>query len=499
MNLVYIMSDQHNRRLLGGYGHPMVRTPHLDALAARGVRFDSAYTPCPICVPTRASFATGRYVHQIGYWDNGTPYDGRVPSWGHRLVQQGFSVTTIGKLHYRGVEDDTGFPDQRLPMHVHGGEGDVYGMIRDPMPVVPGARRRILNAGPGESDYTHYDRALTEAAVQWLRLEARRHDRPWMLFVSFVCPHPPLRSPEEFYQRYPLDQLELPHAYTQQDRTQHPALAALRYRNELDEELDEATIRRATAAYYGLCTFLDHNVGRLLHAIDEAGLSRSTRIVYTSDHGEMLGEHGLWGKSTMYEASVAVPFIMAGPDIPAGQVVGQNISLVDSFPTILEAVGARLTPAEADLPGRSLWPLARGEDTFQRTVFSEYHASGSPTGVFMARGERYKYIHYVGLPSQLFDLRTDPDEHHDLAADPHYAGVLRACEHELRRIVDPEAVDARAKAEQRAGIEAHGGVEAVLAAGPPFIQGTPTPAQFRHLRPDDDIREHRQSPAGAGG
>lgn len=233
MNLVYIMSDQHNRRLLGCHGHPTVQTPRLDALAAGAVRFANAYTPCPICVPARASLATGRYVHQIGYWDNGTPY-------------------------------------------------------------------------------------------------------------------------------------------------------------------------------HGLCTF-------------------------------------------------------------------------------------------ADLPGRSLWPLARGEATSQRTVFGEYHASGSPTGVFMVRGERYKYSPYVGLPPQLFDLRTDPDEHHDLAAAPHCAGVLHACEHELRRIVDPEVVDARAKAKQRAHIEAHGGVEAVLAADPPFIQGTPTPAQFRHLRPDDDINEHHQSPAGSGG
>ena len=488
MNLVYIMADQHNRRILGCYGNPVVQTPNLDGLAARGVRFTNAYTNCPICVPARASFATGRYVHQIGYWDNGTPYDGRVPSWGDRLVQQGHHVTTIGKLHYRGENDDTGFPDQRLPMHVHKGEGDIYGMVRNPVQRVPGSRRRILNAGPGESDYTHYDRAITEASVRWLHEEASQYDEPWALFVSLTCPHPPLKAPQDFFDRYPLDTIALPASFTRQGRSAHPAMEALRYRNELDDELDEATLRRAIATYYGLCSFMDANVGQVLRAIDDAGLREQTRVIYTSDHGEMMGEHGMWGKSTMYEASVGVPFIMAGPDLPTGSVINENISLVDSFPTILDAVGAHLTPEDADLPGASLWPLAQGEAMPQRTIFSEYHAAGSPTGVFMIRGDRCKYVHYVGLPPQLFDLNADPQESRDLAADPQYAPVLAECERELRRIVDPEAADAAAKAHQGAMIMAHGGLEAVIAAGPPFVQGTPTPPAFLRFRTDDDIK-----------
>jgi choline-sulfatase len=488
MNLVYIMADQHNRRILGCYGNPVVQTPNLDALAARGVRFTNAYTNCPICVPARASFATGRYVHQIGYWDNGTPYDGRVPSWGDRLVRQGHHVTTIGKLHYRGENDDTGFPDQRLPMHVHKGEGDIYGMVRNPVQRVPGSRRRILNAGPGESDYTHYDRAITEASVRWLHEESSQYDEPWALFVSLTCPHPPLKAPQDFFDRYPLDTIALPASFTRQGRSAHPAMEALRYRNELDEELDEATLRRAIATYYGLCSFMDANVGQVLRAIDDAGLREQTRVIYTSDHGEMMGEHGMWGKSAMYEASVGVPFIMAGPDLPAGSVIHKNISLIDSFPTILDAVGAHLTPEDADLPGVSLWPLAQGEAMPQRTIFSEYHAAGSPTGVFMIRGDRYKYVHYVGLPPQLFDLNADPQESRDLAADPQYAPVLAECERELRRIVDPEGADAAAKAHQGAMIGAHGGLEAVIAAGPPFVQGTPTPPAFLRFRTDDDIK-----------
>lgn len=489
MNLVFIMADQHNRRTLGCSGHPLVQTPHLDALAARGARFTQAYTNCPICVPARASFMTGRYVHDIGYWDNGTPYDGRVPGWGHRLRAQGHHVTTIGKLHYRSEADDTGLPDQRIPMHVHKGEGDLFGMVRDPVQRVPGSRRRITGAGPGESDYSHYDRAITAESVRWLREDAPRNGKPWVLFVSLTCPHPPLRAPQAFYDRYPLDDITLPPTATADARAAHPALAALRYRNELDEELDELTLRRATATYYGLCSFTDDNVGTVLRAIDDAGLRETTRIIYTSDHGEMLGEHGLWGKSTMYESAVGVPFIMAGPDVPAGAVIGANVSLVDCFPTILDAVGAAPDAADADLPGISLWPVARGEAAPQRTILSEYHAAGSPTGVFMTRGDRYKYIHYVGMPPQLFDLAQDPDERHDLAADHAHRATLAACAAALRRQLDPDAVDAAAKAHQRAMVAAHGGLAAVIAAGPPFVQGTPTPAQFLHHRPDDDIQQ----------
>ena len=489
MNLVYIMADQHNRAALGCYGHPLVQTPHLDGLAAQGARFTRAYTNCPICVPARASFATGRYVHQIGYWDNGTPYDGRVPSWGHRLTAQGNHVTTIGKLHYRGEGDDTGFPDPRIPMHVHKGEGDVFGMVRDPVQRVPGSRWKLLNAGPGESDYSHYDRAITAASVRWLHDEAAQHDKPWVLFVSLTCPHPPLRAPQEFFDLYPLDRIELPPTFTAAEWSDHPAIAALRYRNELDEELDEATVRKAIATYYGLCSFTDANVGQVLRAIDAAGLRDTTRIIYTSDHGEMTGEQGHWGKSTMYESSAGVPFIMAGPDVPGARVVDANVTLVDSFPTILEGAGVGLQPEDMDIPGLSLWSVATGETLPRRTAFSEYHAAGSPTGVFMTRGERYKYIHYVGMLPELFDLDADPHERHNLAVVPDYQTVRVACERELREIVDPEAADAAAKAHQRVRIAAHGGVDVVVAAGPPFVQGTPTPAEFLVHRTDDDIKQ----------
>lgn len=167
-NLVIIMSDEHNPKFLGCKGHEYVRTPHIDRLAARGTRFDSAYTPCPVCVPARASFATGKYVHQIECWDNAMPFDGSMPSWHSLLRDRGHQVVSIGKLHFRSSEDDNGFSDEQIGMHIIDGEGDLLGLIRDEdMPKRGGAYKMAKLAGPGESMYTTYDRDITAKAQVW--------------------------------------------------------------------------------------------------------------------------------------------------------------------------------------------------------------------------------------------------------------------------------------------------------------------------------------------
>jgi len=476
-NVLFIMSDQHSPHVLGCYGNPVVQTPNLDALAASGTRYANAYTPTPICVPARASFATGRYAHTIGSWDNAKPYTGaEAPSWGHRLVSQGHSVTTVGKLHYRQVSDPSGFPDQRLPMHVLDGVGDIYGLLRGDMPVRHASRQHVLDAGAGESEYIRYDRAVARESARFLREEASDHDKPWTLFASFVTPHFPLMAPSEYVGLYPLDSLPLPVQGTPEEWPHHPALEEKRRFEALDVPFDERTIRNAMAAYYGMVTFLDEQIGLVMQALDDAGLREQTRIIYVSDHGEMLGEHGLWWKSSMYEGSVGVPMILAGPDVPQGKVVNTNVSLVDCFPSIVEAVGAELHPDDADLPGTSLWRLAQ-EDDRARSVFSQYHTLFFRSAMYMIRNERYKYIHYVDYTPQLFDLLKDPDELQELASDPGYADVLAACELELRAILQPEEVDSQAKSDQRRRLDAAGGADAVKAAGNK-VPYTPAPDEF---------------------
>lgn len=158
-NLLFILSDEHQARTMSCAGHDIVKTPNLDRLAARGTRFTSAYTPCPICVPARASLATGRYVHDIGYWDNAMAYDGRVPGWGHRLQAAGVRVESIGKLHYRNDKDPTGFDRQIKPMHIKDGVGQVWGSVRNPLPEPRGNTGMLGEIGAGHSVYNRYDEA----------------------------------------------------------------------------------------------------------------------------------------------------------------------------------------------------------------------------------------------------------------------------------------------------------------------------------------------------
>ncbi|HSD50630.1 MAG TPA: sulfatase-like hydrolase/transferase [Candidatus Methylomirabilis sp.] len=476
-NVLFILSDQHSRRVTGCYGNPVVRTPNLDALAAQGTRFGSAYCQTPICVPARASLATGRYAHAIDSWDNATPYVGtEAASWGHRLTAKGHKVTTIGKLHYRKVGDPSGFPDQRIPLHVLDGIGDLYGLLREKMPVRPQSRNQVLEARAGEAEYIRYDRGTAQAAVRWLREEAQGESRPWALMVSFATPHFPLVVPARYFDLYPPDSLPMPVQWRPEEWSRHPVLELKRRLEALDRPFDEGTIRNAMAAYYGLVTFLDEQIGIVLQGLLGAGFAENTRIIYTSDHGEMLGEHGCWWKSVMYESAVAVPLIAAGPDVPAGKLVHTNAMLVDIFPSIVEGVGAEFAPEDTDLPGESLFRLAREADR-ARTAFSEYHAIFSPSGIFMIRNARYKYVHYIGYPPQLFDVVADPDETQDLASDPKQAETLAACERQLRAICDPETINARAKADQVRRIEAAGGVEAILAQGVK-IPYSPVPEEF---------------------
>ena len=466
-NLVFIMTDEHSPKALGCAGHPIVRTPNLDALAAGGARFPNAYTNCPICVPSRSSFSTGRWIHQIGNWDNAHPYDGRVPGWGHRLQAAGRRVTAVGKLHFRNALDPTGFDEQIQPMHVVDGVGDLLGSIRDELPYRHASKKYAEQVGPGESSYNRYDRDIARLAREWLERRAGEGSgEPWMLYVSFVCPHFPLIAPPEFCRMYPTQEMPLPKLHRMEDAQRHPWIRALRGSYAYDDFFaDDGRRRLAVASYYALVSFVDDNVGRVLRALEETGLDRTTRVIYASDHGESLGARGVWGKSNLYEESAAIPLIVAGPDVPAGKVCRTPVSLVDGYPAILECLGVPAEPEDSALPGRSLFQTLSRPDEPGRWVFGEYHAGGAKTGAYMLRRGRFKYIHYVGFPPELFDLEADPEELRDLAPGPAHQDALREFEALLRSIVDPEETDRRAKRDQAALVERHGGREAIINRG----------------------------------
>jgi choline-sulfatase len=473
-NVVVIMSDEHDPRIMGCAGHPLVKTPHLDALAARGVRFANAYTPSPICVPARAAFATGMRVFQTGHWDNAMPYAGIPPGWGHVLQRKGIRVESIGKLHYRSEEDPAGFDKEHIPMHVVGGHGMVWASIRDPFIGASPSGKRMLGEeiGPGESAYTSYDRSVTTRAVDWLSDAAQRPEETFVLYVGLVAPHFPLIAPEEFFALYPPEQMPEPKLHPSTGYQRHPWVQAYAefQRNEEGFRSPEERLR-AFASYYGLCSFLDDNIGRIVAALRDGGLADDTTVIYTSDHGDNLGARGLWGKSTLYQESVGVPMIVAGPGVQP-RVCTTAVDLVDLFPTILEAAGIDPTPEMGARPGHSLFKIAELPDDPERVAFSEYHAAGSNTAGFMVRKGRWKFHYYVRFRPELFDLEADPEELVDLAQDPAYSDVVRDMEAELRRICDPEAVDAQAKRDQAAMIERLGGREVASRMG----AGGATPA-----------------------
>lgn len=475
-NLLVIMSDEHSRKVLGCYGNPIVRTPHLDALARRGTRFTDAYTTSPICVPARAAFAVGKYVHQIGFWDNADPYDGSQPSWHHLLREAGHEIVSIGKLHFRSTDDDNGFSQEILPMHVVEGKGDLIGLLRNPLAPRGHAKKLAATAGPGESTYTMYDREIAARAQIWLHEQGTKHrDKPWVLFVSFVAPHFPLTAPPDHYYRYARQQLPMPKLHHRPDQRSHPYVrdyaATIDYGAYFE---DDAHVHRALAAYYGLCSFLDEQIGKVLGALADAGLSEDTRIVYTSDHGDNLGARGLWGKSTMYEESAGCPLIVAGDGIPQGQAISEPVSHVDIFPFILEAAGESVDKLAPNRPGVSLSKLAHGEHP-DRHVLIEYHATGSSAGAFAIRVGRYKYVYYCAHAPELFDLETDAEELVNLAPDPAFAHKLAECDQALRALCDPDAVERRAKQRQEEIIARHGGRDAIVERGD--FGNTPAPGE----------------------
>lgn len=461
-NLLIIMDDEHNKKVLGYNGHPVVKTPNLDRFAAGGTIFDNAYSSSPICVPARAAFATGQYVHDNGCWDNAIAYDGSTPSWAHVLRDAGHLVTSIGKLHYTNEEIDGGFSEQIIPMHIEAGVGDLYGLIRDPLPTRHQSKDLAKSIGPGESSYTRYDRDITAKTVEWLRGTGRaQHNKPWVLYSSFIAPHSPLIAPPEFYELYSARDIALPTKRVQY----HPWIKAWNDCYQFDSYFENDEQRRiAIASYYGLCSFLDSNVGKILSALEETGLAHNTRVLFLSDHGDNLGARALWGKSTMYEESVGVPMVASGPGVARGRRVRTPVSHVDCHPAVMQAVGAAdLTPS--GLPGRSLFDIAEEAYDPERAVFSEYHAAGAVSAAYMLRKGRYKYIHYTGLAPELFDLEADPEEVKDLAAQPAMQAVLEDFGQTLASICDPVATDLAAKKDQQALIAAHGGVEKILTRG----------------------------------
>ena len=425
-NFLIIMSDQHNPHLMGHAGEALVRTPNLDRLAASGVSFANNYCAGPLCVPSRMTFMTGQYPNDLQIWTNGGMLSSDVPTFAHSLSLAGWETTLCGRMHFAGSDQHHGF-ERRLV-------GDVSGAMRG---VPSGTFEGVWSpagcgqsyeglfddaVGPGQAAYAAYDADVTQRACAFLREEEMA--QPFCLLVGMLLPHNPYVCPRDLFEEY-MDTLPAPEHVGEVPVGEHPAALELRRFRGADRITPEQA-RRARAAYFGLITLMDQNIGRVLDTLAEKGLAEDAVVVYTSDHGDLAGEHSLWWKDSFYEGSAGVPMIWSWPgrfrtNCREDAVTG----LLDVGPTLTELAGAEPLPGAR---GTSLVPLLDPEgivDEWPDTVFAETYARGQRPAR-MIRSGRWKLNVYHGYDHpQLFDMETDPDEENDLGTDPDYAEVRR--------------------------------------------------------------------------
>ena len=454
-NLLYIHSDQHNPYVTGCYGDSLVETPHLDALAARGVVLDHTYCPSPICVPSRMSMLSGRYPHENGVWTNSHILDSGIPTFAHAMGAGGYRPALIGRMHSVGPDQLHGYAERLVGDHgpnQPGGRSVDHGMLEG---TAGPARISLELSGHGQSAYQVHDEDVTAATVHYLdrlgvQKRAGQPTEPFSLSVGFMLPHQPFVARREDYERY-FGKVPPPQNPEPFGDHLHPHIK--RWRSACNiEEVSATEIERARAAYWALVYRMDVLIGQILNALRENDLEENTLVVYMSDHGEQVGEHGLWWKQTFYEDSAKVPAILAWPGhLPEGRRCDKVTSSLDLNATMIEALGC---PALPHSRGRSLLPLLTDPDNteWDNVAFSEFcqDAAGAggpfpPEGIFqrMVRRDNFKLNYYHGQPCQLFDLDADPRELNDLAADPAHAETVATLEAEVLAGWDPDAIAAR--------------------------------------------------------
>lgn len=452
LNILLIMVDQMTPFLTGAYGHPVVKTPHLDSLVEGGVRFDAAYTSCPLCAPARASFMTGQYVSRIKAYDNASPFSSAEPTIAHYLSAAGYDTALTGKMHFIGPDQLHGFR-RRLTTDIYPADFE-WTTTREVMTEPqfgdkPIARQYVTagvrpwSRGLAYDEETHF-RALeylyskVEGVQAW---QAGRVREPFFLCVSYHHPHEPFHVTQDLWDLYERAQIDIPQfpddleaTYSVMDRwlqTYHGV-----DRVDLKNPENLYNLRRA---YYGLVSYIDQKVGELIKALEDTGLRDNTVIIFTSDHGDMLGERGMVQKRHFYEWSTRIPLIFNFPDgWKAGTTVGGPTSLVDLAPTLLDLAGV-----EDGLPldGGGLIEVMDGHNADERAIFSEIHTAGVFATCFMIRKGKYKYAYTHGEDSQLFDLEADPEEWNNLVGHPDYQAIEEELRSRILEQFDPDAIE----------------------------------------------------------
>ena len=431
-NVLLVVSDEHNPKVLSLQGHPTVQTPNMERLASRGVWFENAYCPSPLCMPCRSSVMSGRRVHEIQCYNNCNVFEMDYPSYGEVLREQGVHTVHCGKTDVYRPSSDLGFSELLLA-HDRRRPGD-KNIQRVPLAIRTGAAKRANGFGVRKDPFKG-DIARTDAAVKWLRTTAPSLNKPWTLAVNLNKPHFPQTVTQELWDLYP-EGGDLPKYGREAESANHPYARDLRSHFETDQFTEEQ-VRGLRRGYLGCVTFIDRELGRLLDALRASGLEENTVVAYTSDHGEMLGKFGMWWKCSLYEDSCRVPLIVAGPDFEPGTRTQTPVDLLDLQATLFEAT-QRQRPS--DWTGTPLQKIPAYDS--DRVVFSEYHGHGTRSGGYVIRKGDWKLIYCMNAPNQLFHLGEDPEELVNLARKK--PDKQEELEEELRSICCPETENDRA-------------------------------------------------------
>ena len=455
-NILFIQADQLAASVLSSYGHRLVKTPNLDRIAAMGTVFENAYTPNPICASSRFAMMSGQYSTRIGAFDNASEFPASVPTFAHYLRSLGYATCLSGKMHFVGPDQLHGF-EERVTTDIYPSD---FGWTADwEKKVEPYAPSQMSMRGVVESGLCvrslqmDYDDDVANQSVQWLFDHARRADgRPFLLVSSFTHPHNPFTISQEFWDLYQDADIDMPSVpfipFEERDPWSQRYFKLIR---QDEHKVTEAHIRSARHAYYGMVSYLDSKVGMLLETLKKINALDNTVIIFTADHGEMLGERGMWYKFNPFQNSIRVPLFISAPGAKAAHRVSANCSLVDMLPTLLDLATNGHSPALVDrCDGRSLKAWLNGTDpTWKDETLIEFTSEGVHAPAFILRKGQYKYVYCEGDPGMLFDLQNDPMELRNLCLENEFSAIAMQLAREIEDRFEPARVKTEVLASQR--------------------------------------------------
>ena len=454
-NFLIIQDDQLSPRALPAYGNTVAKTPTLDRLAARSTVFENAYCNYPLCGPSRASMMYGLLAFNAGVYDNGTEFAASIPTFAHYLRLLGYQTCLSGKMHYIGPDQLHGF-EERLTTDIYPSDfnwaanwtADHGGSDPERLLAAAGEVNGVKMSGIYERTIQlDFDDEVCFKAVRKIHDYARSDDeRPFCLFTSFTHPHDPFAMPKMYWDRYRHDDIDMPRIPRMAREDPDPHSQRLYDHIGVEEaDMSEEDIRNARHGYYAAISYIDDQVTRLLDALETAGLAENTVIIFISDHGEALGERGLWFKRSFFDVTLRVPFFISLPWNDAGGRCSENVSLVDLLPTLVDIGSAGQGPAAIEAPydGRSLLDAIKGNPLNGNTVIrAEMAADALSAPAVTVIDGAYKYIHCDTDPPLLFNLRDDPFELANLAGSSEHQEIEAELSKTVQQTWDFEALKA---------------------------------------------------------